>query len=199
VDYLLGAAGGTVTLTVHDRSGNLVQALQPTSQRGINRVVWNLRYAPLPAPAGGGGDDDEQRRGGLVPGPFVMPGDYIVRLTVDGKALEQTVRVSDDPRLDVVPSVREQWTATQLEVAALYRDATVLVDSTSRTAAGAAQDGAGREARERLRVARELQTRLLTLYRAIGGSTGPLTADQRAQIEYFRSFMRLFEARLKAA
>ncbi len=199
LDYVLGADSGQVALSVHDRAGNLVQALEPTTSRGVNRVVWNLRHAPLPAPASGGGDDDEDRRGGPVPGPFVVPGEYVVRLAAGGQVVEQKVRVSDDPRIEVPQTERERWTAAQLEVAALYRDATALVDSTARRASAAPEGRAALDARERQRVARELQTRLLTLYRAIGGSTGPLTADQRAQVEYFRSFMRVFEARLKAA
>jgi hypothetical protein len=67
-------------------------------------------------------------------------------------------------------------------------------------AAGAAAEGApGDGARERHRVARELQARILTLYRAIGGVTATPTADQRSQLEYFRSFLKLFETRLRAA
>ena len=114
-------------------------------------------------------------------------------------AFEQKVDVRDDPRLAVPASEREQWTATLLELGAIYRDAASVVAATGKAAEAAPRGAAGDERREQYRVARELQTRVLTLYRAIGGSTGPLTADQRSQLEYFRSFLKVFEAKLKAA
>jgi hypothetical protein len=183
---------------VHDRAGNLVQRLTPGTRRGVNRVVWNLRHAALPAPDPAGG---EEEGGGArpepVPGPFVVPGQYVVRLIVEGRTHEQTVRVDDDPRLQVPATDRQRWTETLLEIGGLYRQAAALVE-TAKARADAAPPGGG-AAREELRVARELQSRLLRLYRAVSGVTGPLTADQRSQLEYFRSFVTLIEARLKKA
>ena len=49
------------------------------------------------------------RRGG-VPGPLVAPGTYIVRLVAGGRTLEQKVEVREDPRIDVTPAERKQWT-----------------------------------------------------------------------------------------
>ncbi|MGD8322158.1 MAG: glycosyl hydrolase [Gemmatimonadota bacterium] len=62
---------------------------------GTNRFVWNLRY---PAP--------EQVDGividlGTGDGPEAVPGEYTVRLTVDGQVMERPLQVTPDPRLDV--------------------------------------------------------------------------------------------------
>jgi hypothetical protein len=198
IDYYT-PAGGDVGLTVHDRAGNLVQSLTSSPGRGVHRVIWNLRHASLPPPAAGGAEEDDARRAAPVPGPFVVPGEYLVRMRAGGRTFEQRVRVSDDPRLAVPQSEREQWTATLLDLAELYRDATSIVVSTARAAAAGPAGAAGDERRERSRIARELQARILTLYRAVGASTGPMTADQRSQHAYFKSFLEVFEARLRGA
>jgi hypothetical protein len=69
---------------------------------GMHRFTWDLHYQPLP---GGGG------RGGLpiaaVPfntaappnSPWVAPGQYTVKLTVDGKSYTQPLTVKADPRV----------------------------------------------------------------------------------------------------
>ena len=65
------------------------------SEAGINRFVWDLRYEPAPkipnSPLWGGSTD----------GPTALPGQYQVRLTVDGKAQTQPLKVVPDPRLKV--------------------------------------------------------------------------------------------------
>jgi photosystem II stability/assembly factor-like uncharacterized protein len=198
IDYYLPNPASKVALSVHDRAGNLVQSLTPGTRRGVNRVVWNLRHAPLPAPEPGGGEEEGgPSRPEPVPGPFVVPGQYVVRLLVDGRTHEQTVQVSNGPRLQVPATDRQRWTETLLEIGGLYRQAAALAQTAkARAEAAPAGDTA---AREELRVARELQSRLLRLYRAVSGVTGPLTADQRSQLEYFRSFVTLIDTRLKKA
>jgi hypothetical protein len=73
---------------------------------GMHRFLWDLHYQPVPGPAGGGG-----RAGGLpsaaVPystapaptTPWVAPGDYVVKLTVNGKTYSQPLTVRMDPRV----------------------------------------------------------------------------------------------------
>jgi photosystem II stability/assembly factor-like uncharacterized protein len=62
---------------------------------GINRFVWDLRYEGAPripnSPLWGGSTD----------GPLALPGDYQVRLTVDGKSQTQPFKVVPDPRLKI--------------------------------------------------------------------------------------------------
>ncbi|HYH86256.1 MAG TPA: hypothetical protein VEX60_12445 [Pyrinomonadaceae bacterium] len=64
-----------------------------TTVQGLNRFVWDMRYA-----------DAERFPGmilwsGEVRGPRAMPGAYTVRLTVDGKTLTQPFEIKKDPRL----------------------------------------------------------------------------------------------------
>jgi photosystem II stability/assembly factor-like uncharacterized protein len=71
---------------------------------GMHRFMWDVHYQPL-SPGGGGG------RGGLpinaIPfntapapaAPWVSPGSYTVKLTVDGKTYAQPVVVKQDPRV----------------------------------------------------------------------------------------------------
>lgn len=187
VDYYLGRAGAQVALGVHDASGALITALEPLRTPGVNRVVWNLRHAQVAAPPrrASASDDEEGGGGGGLAGPFVVPGTYIVKLVVDGRTFEQRVAVSDDPRLVVAPAARTEWTATLLRIGDLHRAVSALVDAARTAADGTGAGAAAPEARERLRIARELQTRVGSLYRAVSGHTGPLTADQRQQLQFF--------------
>ena len=59
VDYWLGSPGVAPAVTVHTSGGQLVNTLRATGNRGINRIVWNLRETDLPIRGGGGGDDDD--------------------------------------------------------------------------------------------------------------------------------------------
>lgn len=126
IDYWLPATAGEVTLELLDSGGKAIakftskdgpvtidpksltvmlewarppQVLAKTA--GAHRFFWNMRVA-----AGGGG----RRGGGLgmaaiwhdtpygARGPFVAPGEYTVRLTVDGNKLEQKINLKADPR-----------------------------------------------------------------------------------------------------
>jgi photosystem II stability/assembly factor-like uncharacterized protein len=74
------------------RGGNLPSAL-PT-KTGMNRFVWDLRYAG--GPAGGGSDMEGGFSGG---GPLVPPGSYRARLTAGGVARTEPLTVMIDPRI----------------------------------------------------------------------------------------------------
>ena len=178
VDYWLRDAGASVTLTVHDSTGRLVQSLTPVAARGVNRVVWNLRHADLPVRSGGGEDDDEGPRA-TTPGPLVLPGTYTVRLVHDGRTVERKVLVKEDPRLTVTRAERAAWTAFHREVAAALG---AFAEVATRVRGLSGTDAATRDLK---RQAGELQARLSTLYSAVGRWTGTPTADQRSQLRYY--------------
>ena len=83
-----------------------------TTDVGLNRFVWDMRYA------------DASRFPGMIlwagetRGPKVPPGIYQVKLTVDGKALTQPFEVKPDPRLTIAPADY----AKQLELGLKIRD-----------------------------------------------------------------------------
>jgi len=83
-----------------------------TTDTGLNRFVWDMRYA------------DAVRFPGMIlwagetRGPKVVPGRYQVKLTVDGKSLTQNFEVKPDPRLTTTPADY----AKQSELALKIRD-----------------------------------------------------------------------------
>jgi hypothetical protein len=104
-----------------------------------------------------------------------MPGEYTIRLSTGPLVITRTVTVREDPRVEVTPAQRKAWTDTLLKLAEMVRAAGTMTDNAT---------GAERA------FAQELQTRLRTLYSAVSGATGELTADQRAQMEYFGRLLR---------
>jgi photosystem II stability/assembly factor-like uncharacterized protein len=124
IDYVLAAPAKLVTLEILDSAGKLVRRyssrdkveapkdhanvpwywIRPpqvlSTAPGGHRFLWDMHYTPLaqaqvaypiaavaydtpPAPTS----------------PWVMPGDYTVKLTVDGKAFTQPLQVVMDPRV----------------------------------------------------------------------------------------------------
>jgi photosystem II stability/assembly factor-like uncharacterized protein len=125
VDYSLAAAARQVTLEVLDGGGRLVRRyasddpqqppvegrnipdywirppLRLSTQAGLHRFVWDLRertpavlHFTYPIAA-------VYRNTPRVPrGPWVLPGTYSVRLTVDGQTFAKPLTVRMDPRVE---------------------------------------------------------------------------------------------------
>ncbi len=93
----------TFKIQIFDESNKLVQELEkPAKERGLNRITWNLRYggAEVRRPP----TEEETAFGGPPRGPQVLPGSYLVKLTVDNKIFVQPVEVRLDPTLTVSPA-----------------------------------------------------------------------------------------------
>ncbi len=140
LSYYLREAADRVTLTIRDASGTTVREVSGDSlaeyrKAGINRVQWDLRYQPLPAPrvtlprvalAGGGG------AGGPEPlaGPFVLPGEYRVTLAVNGRDVaSRSVKVAGDALMPMTDTERRTWRDTALALHALLRTANEAADA----------------------------------------------------------------------
>ena len=117
IDYFLPSGASTVRLEIFDAQQNLVRrfssqgaspvrrALLPVAERwfsqpkvlektaGMHRFVWDLTWHSSTAP-----DADEDAESHSLSGPKAVPGDYQVRLTVDGKTQTQSLKVVMDPR-----------------------------------------------------------------------------------------------------
>jgi len=116
IDYYLPSAGGDLKLEILDATGKVVREYSNAARgnapagrggrrggnlpstlpakTGMNRFVWDLRYAGGPA---GGGDGEGGGFGGG--GPLVAPGVYRVRLTANGVAKTEPLTVKIDPRI----------------------------------------------------------------------------------------------------
>ncbi len=96
IDYWVGSAavGQTVKIDIMDANGTLVRSLaQPAAARGARRLVWDLRFEAPP-----NASMSEYRR---MPGRFVMPGTYQVKLTVGDKVHMQPLAVRLDPAISL--------------------------------------------------------------------------------------------------
>ena len=63
------------------------------AEAGLNRTSWDLGYEEVAWPAGARFDTGRPR-----PGPMAAPGEYMLRLTVDGRSTTQPLVVEADPR-----------------------------------------------------------------------------------------------------
>jgi photosystem II stability/assembly factor-like uncharacterized protein len=182
LDYYLASGSAIDTrLTIVEAGGREIAMLQTPHLQGINRVIWNLRYEDLPpAPA----DEESGGRSAPIPGPLVLPGEYIVRLSALGRSYEQKLQVLDDPRGQVAAADRKAWTEALIAVGGTYRAVVALLAEANDPGTGVAA------------VARELQSRLATLYRDLSRSTAKPTADQQSQLQFYETTLRSLRARV---
>jgi hypothetical protein len=154
ITYWLQAPASTVTVEILDGTGGLVRRyasndppdpplegvnvppywIRPeqrvASGAGMHRFVWDVHY-PRPAvlnfsyPIAAIYMSTPK-----VPyGPWAMPGDYTVRLTVDGRSQTQPLSVKIDPRVKTsVADLARQFELSQALAQALQRDSDALRD-----------------------------------------------------------------------
>ncbi|HSF16161.1 MAG TPA: hypothetical protein VLK65_11470 [Vicinamibacteria bacterium] len=191
IDYYLGRElpADAIALAVVDAHGNEVRSLEPERSPGINRIVWNLRHDKLPDPLGEEPDDFGEMPKGPE-GPWVVPGEYSVRLTAADRTYERRFRVDEDPRIAVARAERHSWTRTLLGLGDDYR-----------TVNGWMKQLESQEAEDvdkTRKLVRELRRRIQNLYQQIIGWTGAPTEDQRAQIQFLRDAMTQLEPEVQA-
>ena len=125
LDYFLPRTPRRLTLDILDPSGKVIRTFtgavekkkeengvpteaaddddkgappKPTIKPGLNRFTWDMRYPGFTEFAGMimWAADNE--------GPLAVPGEYRVRLNVDGRSQEQTATIGLDPRVKGVTS-----------------------------------------------------------------------------------------------
>ncbi|HKW75303.1 MAG TPA: hypothetical protein VJN64_07235 [Terriglobales bacterium] len=116
-----------VKITVSDSAGQEMRTFYGPSKYGVNRATWNLRYdGPkklnfLPPREGA---EEEEFFFDPNAGPTVLPGNYKVSVTVNGKAETQTVQVQTDPRFKLDPEALQ----AQLKLGLQLRDEVSALD-----------------------------------------------------------------------
>jgi photosystem II stability/assembly factor-like uncharacterized protein len=127
IDYFLKSPASKITLEVFDPQQKLVRTFSsddqhqekhppvPIAERwfpkpevlrnnpGMHRLVWNLTWGNSGQPSP---DDESEYRN--PSGPKVVPGNYTVKLTVDGKQDTQILKVVMDPRSPATPEVLQR-------------------------------------------------------------------------------------------
>lgn len=120
--YLADNANNEVMLEIKDAKGNVVQRfsssdtlykvpennvpsywLRPqqilSNKKGAHRFIWDLHYQPLNVPSSFPIAAIYKNTAPRATSPYVMPGSYIVQLSVNGKRYLQTFVVKMDPRV----------------------------------------------------------------------------------------------------
>jgi hypothetical protein len=208
IDYWLAEAGAAASIRVLDAAGAPVRELLPTMERGINRIVWDLRHerfgaveGDAPGGRGGrGGGGPGFSRGGLG-GPLVVPGTYTVVMEIDGRTFSEPLEVIEDMRLEVGIGERRAWTRTLLRIGSLWEEAEEVRRAASAFDADLDDDAAAElvtDAAELRRMSSELAGRIRSLYSDVDGWVGGPTADQQAQMQYFTGLVEEIRERLAA-
>jgi photosystem II stability/assembly factor-like uncharacterized protein len=148
--FLPRDARGPVTLEVIDAGGNVVRrfsssdAPEPSAEElarelipeywlapprvlpatsGMHRWVWNLRYAaPVSTTHGYPISAVPYATPREPQGPLALPGSYVVRLTVDGRKLEQPLTVKADPRVQLPANALADQLRLATELAGLLSE-----------------------------------------------------------------------------
>lgn len=138
----------------------------------------------------------------MPPGPWVVPGLYTVRLSAGGDVHEQQVLVHEDPRIDIDPSVRRDWTATMLQLAELTSATSELAREIRAAVDGLAEDDESAGAttlRVLARESTELASRARSLESGAGQWVGPLSADEASQHAFIRDLLSTLRSEFEAA
>ena len=132
IDYYLNDDTREVSLTITDSKGNLIRNfsnhdtmykippvniplywIRPqqilSAQKGPHRFLWDMHYTPLNIPPSYPISAIYKNTAPAETSPWVMPGSYVIKLTVDGKVFTQQLVVRMDPRVRTsVPDLQKQ-------------------------------------------------------------------------------------------
>ena len=106
--YLARAAEHPATITIMEADGALVRefsgssgdAAGPSANQGMNRFAWDMRYPGTAMPPPSGPLDGFMSVDYSPPAaPLAPPGQYRVRLRVDGQEVERPFEILRDPRV----------------------------------------------------------------------------------------------------
>ncbi len=124
-------------ITILDKKGAVIRELLGPNEAGVQRTTWDMRYQSATQPPQGPGGPGGPGAPGMDPamaaamgggggggfggfgggrGPRVLPGEYIVKLTVNGKEMTKPLVVEEDPRIKILPTDAEARLKTLLSI-----------------------------------------------------------------------------------
>ncbi len=114
-----------IKITVVDSSGKTVREITDAKPgAGINRVNWDLRYdAPVKPTPEQLAAQGQGFFGGGARGPMVEPGTYTVKVALGDNSQTQTVKVEEDPRIQISAADRAARHDMQMQLYDLYKRA----------------------------------------------------------------------------
>lgn len=94
--YLKDKVKEDVKIQIFDKDGKKIREIKGPNEKGVNRTSWDLRYEPPRAP-----QDEQAQRFFRATAPFVMPGEYTVKLIVGDKEFSKKVKVELAPIYEI--------------------------------------------------------------------------------------------------
>jgi photosystem II stability/assembly factor-like uncharacterized protein len=179
ITFVLTADAAQAKVEISDGMGDVIRTLPLTPHAGVNRVVWDLRYAA------------EKGRG-----PQALPGNYVARLRVADKLWEQKFKVELDPGSPATAEqLRAQFAMLRqiLEMQAGVNDAEKKLRATTDVQAKALL-GQLRRAGGRGASGPRLRENLDALFNMVDGADA---APTEAQSRYFDELRSQFDGLMK--
>ncbi|MEO0570791.1 MAG: glycoside hydrolase [Bacteroidota bacterium] len=148
IDYFLPSNANEVSLKIYDANEQLIRAyssndllkspdsislphptywIRPTdrlsTEKGHQRFIWNLRYDNPPGAKQSYAIAAVQYDTPISPkGPFVAPGSYTLKLTVDRQMIEEQLQVRIDPRVKTAEGDIQLQTDLSKQVYGSYKE-----------------------------------------------------------------------------
>jgi hypothetical protein len=101
-----GSEKPTLEIEILDEAGQVLRHLEPpdgADRPGIHRLAWDMRHPPALLPNLEGGVDTGPS------GPWVLPGDYRVRMRRGDQEQTRGLRIEGDPAVDILAADRAAW------------------------------------------------------------------------------------------
>jgi len=128
---------GRLKLEILDAKGRVIADLPATKRPGLNRVVWNMLEKPPHVPPAA------QIAGSGTQGVRVLPGNYTLRITDNGKVYTSSLSVSIDSRATFTLADREAQYAAAIRVKKLFGNESKLMERITSLRADLAHAAAG--------------------------------------------------------
>jgi hypothetical protein len=117
---------GSLRVDIYDTQGNMVNSLQGSPRRGLNRVDWAERLKPPKVPPAASLVEQPY----AFFGPQVEPGTYTVKLVKGKQTYDGKLELAPDPRSKATPDDLALQHKTVMQLYNMLGDLTYVVDST---------------------------------------------------------------------